>query len=313
MLKKPILYLWLSLLLCLFGCTPAADNPDETAVAENIPTGTIVLGDTGVNRAEKIEALQPTADYIAAQLHEYGIGVGEVKIAPDLETMIQWINEGEVDIYFDSPYPTMIILDDTEMRPVMRQWRQGVGQYQSVIFTSNEANITTLDDLQGQIIAFEEAYSSSGFMLPYTLLAEEGFTLKEVTSTDDPVAEDEIGYIFSESDVNTVEWVISGKVIAGATDSPTYDVDIPAPTKQHLTELARSVLVPRGIVSMHSSVDPAVETAVIEILQEMEASEEGVAAMALTGTNRFDELPDGVDQTLEFLTSLFSLLHPTPN
>lgn len=77
MLKKPILYLWLILLLFSFGCTPAADNPDETAVAENIPSGTIVLGDTGVNRAEKIEALQPTADYIAAQLHGYGIGVIE--------------------------------------------------------------------------------------------------------------------------------------------------------------------------------------------------------------------------------------------
>ena len=100
---------FLLLLLAIFvGCTQTADpTPEpETAVVDGL---TLILGDISDEPAETINGTQPTANYLAAQLSEYGITDSEVKIAPDLETMIQWMQAGEVDLYFDSPYPVLVI------------------------------------------------------------------------------------------------------------------------------------------------------------------------------------------------------------
>ncbi len=305
--QKLFTSLWLFSLSLLMACTAVVEEQTSTAVVQtDIPTGSIVIGDVSVDRADTIEKLQPTADYIASQLHEYGIGIGEVRVAPDLETMIQWMNNGEIDIYFDSSYPTTIIVEQTEMQPVLRQWRKGIDQYQSVVFS--QSDITSLDQLLGKAIAFEEAYSSSGFVLPYTLMLDQGYKFKQVTSLGDPVADDEIGYFFSGSDFNTIELVINGKIAAGAVDSPTYEQDIPDATKERFSELARSVFVPRQIVSLRIDLDPAVFEAIVFTLKEMENSTEGVSAMAQTNTTRFDEFPDGAEISMAFLLDLYSKL-----
>ncbi|MGB7442355.1 MAG: hypothetical protein WA919_14910 [Coleofasciculaceae cyanobacterium] len=65
----------------------------------------IVLADIASNPSKKIKQFQPLADYLAANLSESDARLGKVKIAPDLKTISQWLQSGEVDIYFDSPYP----------------------------------------------------------------------------------------------------------------------------------------------------------------------------------------------------------------
>ena len=62
-------------------------TPEATPILT--ASGIIVVGDISTEPAKRIERFQPFADYLAIQLNEIDIGVGEVKIAPDMETMAQ--------------------------------------------------------------------------------------------------------------------------------------------------------------------------------------------------------------------------------
>src|SRR3972149_1107605 len=70
---------------------------------EDSSRSTLILADISTDPAKSIKRFQPLADYLAERLGEQGIEAGEVKVAPDLETMVEWIAAGEVDLYFDSP------------------------------------------------------------------------------------------------------------------------------------------------------------------------------------------------------------------
>jgi phosphonate transport system substrate-binding protein len=183
-----LVYLCLSLILLLAGCntaSPPSPTPEPTAApSPEADAGVIVLGDIGDNPAEKIERFQPLADYLAAHLADYGISVGEVRIAPDFDTMISWIEAGEVDLYFDSLFPIMMISNETGAQPILRRWKGGDAAYHSVIFTRADGELASIEDLTGQIIGFEEAFSTSGYMLPTAHLLEAGIPMVEVDSPE---------------------------------------------------------------------------------------------------------------------------------
>ena len=81
----------------------AIATPDSGTVAGNARA--IVLGDIADDPAKKIATSTPLADYLTANLGELGITEGRVKIAPDMETMAQWLEAGEVDLCFEASTP----------------------------------------------------------------------------------------------------------------------------------------------------------------------------------------------------------------
>ena len=132
---KTVIVVFLAILLLLTACggddeeVATAEPTEEVAAA----TGVIVLSDIDEDDpVGKLEEFQPIADYLAANLGDFGIGTGEVKIAPDLDTMVSWLASGEVDIFYDSLFPAMIV-NDREWRcsaaARLAWWRTGVPFY----------------------------------------------------------------------------------------------------------------------------------------------------------------------------------------
>ena len=72
-----------------------------------------------------------------------------------------------------------------------------------------------MDDFVGKVLAFEDPYSTSGFLLPAGTLVQQGFTLREVSRPDANVAPGEIGYYFALDEENTVELLLRGLVAGG--------------------------------------------------------------------------------------------------
>src|SRR5690606_33118453 len=105
------------LLLTAVGCTtapePTPTTVPPTQAATNVPAEhasgktTLVIADISDAPTDVIEAFQPMADYLAANLAEQGIQDGVVKVAPDIDSMARLLESGEVDLYFDSPYPAL--------------------------------------------------------------------------------------------------------------------------------------------------------------------------------------------------------------
>jgi len=290
---------------CSGGATPA---PTDALVTEAVVvTRAVVLGDISDDPAEVIEGTQPFADYLASQLADYGITEGQVRIASSTDEMAKLLANGDVDLYFDSTYPATLISDKAGAKVVLRRWRFGVEEYQSVIFASVVSGITSIDQLPGHMVAMDAPYSTSGFLLPSVHLLENNLTLVGKKSYGDPVSQDEVGFVFSYDDDNTLQWVLSGLTDAGVTDDFHFDVDFPKDAIAQLVELARTEYTPRQVVVMRSDLDADLLQAIIRVLTTMHESEAGAAALKPFQTTKFDEFPEGIESATARMREMMEL------
>ena len=266
--------------------SPSPTNPS----AEE--TKTIVLADASKNPSKKIKRFQPLADYLAANLEEeFGITKGEVKIAPDLETVIQWLKDGEADLYIDSPYPAMLAVQQAGAQPILRRWKDGDAEYRTIIFTMADRGINSLADLKGKSIAFDDNRSTTGYMLPLFHLLKAGLNPAEKPSMNSLIATSEVGYVFSNDDDNTTEWTIEGKTAAGALDNQTFE-KVPEDLRTEMKVLVETENITRNIVLVRANMPPSQIEAIETVLLAMDKTPEGQAVLKqFAETTKFDRFP----------------------
>ncbi len=307
-----------TLLACaLMACTaPATDTPPtETDIpAPSSPEGqVIVLGDISDDPGEVIEGSQPLANYLAAHLADQGISEGQVKIAADTDEMIQLLKDGKIDLYFDSIYPATLISDASGAQPFLRRWRYGVETYYTVIFASAESGITEIEDLAGHMIAFDNPFSTSGYLMPAVYLREHGLKLVGKQSYEDPVAEDEVGFVYSYDDENTLQWVLSGRIAAGATDDYYYANLFPDEARENLIVLTETDPVPRQVVVARPGMDPDLLAAIKDVLLTIHEDPEAQTALeAFSATSRFDEFPEGIENAQRRMREMMDIAQGIP-
>lgn len=297
---------YLILIVALVGCTPPSATPTATVAPTTAPatTRTLVIGDIGDDPAERINEFQPLADYLASRLGEYGIGDVGIKIAPDFDTMIAWMRSGEIDLYFDSPYPTYILAKQAGAKPILRRWRNGVGEYHTVIFSLKAGGPATLDALKGKLVAYDAPFSTSGYFLPTAYFLSKGLKPVEKPNGEATVAPDEVGYVFTFDDDNIIQWVISGKAAAGAVNSVNF-AEMAEDTKAAVQILAETESVPRHIVLARAGMEADLITAIKALLMGLDKTEEGIAILKqFQKTNKFDEFPDGAEATFARMEAL---------
>jgi phosphonate transport system substrate-binding protein len=310
----------IGLLLFIFAaCGNPASAPTKAPVATQPPATEspaeerfIVFGDISDDPAEVIDGAQPIADYLAAQLKDYGITGGQVKVAASTEEMISLLKSGEVDIYFDSTYPATLISDASGAQIIVRRWKFGVEKYNSVIFASKESGIKSIDDLKGKMVAMDAPYSTSGFMLPAVYLTEKGLTLVGKANNTDPVGKDEVGFAFAYDDQNVLQWVLSGLTPAGVTDDYNFDKAFPPEATAKLVELARTESTPRQVGVARAGLEPDLLKAIIQVLITMHENPEGQKALKSFQSTRFDEFPEGIESAMGRIREMMDLVKGIP-
>ncbi|MEM8642568.1 MAG: phosphate/phosphite/phosphonate ABC transporter substrate-binding protein [Cyanobacteria bacterium P01_G01_bin.54] len=295
------------LLLSTWGCAAQTTPAPEEPVINSAATGTIVLGDISDEPTKTIKRYQPLADYLASQLGEVGMGQGAVEVAPDLDTMLQYLESGAVDLYFDSPYPAMLTSEEVGAKPILRRWKEGVASYNTIIFTRADSEIKSLEDLNGKIVAFDHVVSTSGFMLPLAHLKEAGLTLTEKGAANVTVSTDEVGYILSGDDDNSIQWTLTQKVDAAAVGSSDF-AKIPEDARQQLRIIAETESVPRHVAMVSPTLTEEEVSAIVEILLAMGETEQEKKILAeFETTTKFDNFPEGVDSAFERMRELYRL------
>ena len=284
------------------------EDQQEGTLPEPEYNQVIVLGDISDDPAEVIEGTQPLADYLAGKLGDFGITEGQVRIASTADEMSEYLTAGEVDIYFDSVYPATLISDATGAQPFLRRWRFGVEEYYSVIFTSKDSGITSVADLPGHVIAMDNPFSTSGFVLPSNYLIGEGY---QVAGGQSP-SSDEIGFVFSYDDENTLQWVLNGRVDAGATDDYHFFVAFPEDVRNDLLLLAETEMVPRQVAVARPGIDPALLEAITQVLISAHEDQAGQAALEPFQTTRFDQFPEGIEAAQERMRQMMDIVQAIP-
>jgi phosphonate transport system substrate-binding protein len=158
------------------------------------------------------------------------------------------------------------------------------------------------------VIAFEEPHSTSGYVLPAGTLLERGFKLIEVTSPDQPIGTEEIGYLFSRDEENTFELVTQDRVVAGAVSNKDY-YDLTTELKQKIQDFDRSITVPRQLVSARAGLSTSLQDEVIRLLKALDKTPEGRELLdGLKKTKTFDSLDEDSRAALKKLGEYISLV-----
>ena len=287
-------------------------SPTPTPIPTTEPTTTVVkplvLATVASDPAKTINAFQPLADYLAADLSQFGITEGQVKVAPDLDTLAKWLKTGEVDIFFDSVYPVMIMADTTGAKPILRRWKSGIAEYNTVFIANISSGILSIQDLKGHTVGMDSDASTSAYMLPRAYLADAGIKTVLQSTPDAQVAKDEIGYVFTHSDENTIQWVLSGKVVAGAIGLQVYN-DIPEADRKNIVVVAETEKLPRAMAAVRGTLPTDMVDAIKGLLIGLDLTEEGKAILVkFEKTARFDEFPGGADTALARIRQLYNLV-----
>jgi phosphonate transport system substrate-binding protein len=298
--------------------TPAlTPTPAPIPTPMPCPGKTLTFGEISDDPTEVIESVTPFANYIAGRLAPYGVMCGRVVVRGQIEEMIKLIQDGEVDIIQDSAYPAWFVSSATGAKPILRRWRYCTQEYYSVIFTTKDSGITSIDDLRGKMVAMDNIYSTTGFALPVAYLIDHGLNVALKDSYKDPVGENEIGIIFSYDDINTISLVDSGKVSAGATDDYNFNKHNPnnkeTETPGKYVKLAVTSPVMRQVALVRPDMASGLQAAIIDEMSNAHLNKVGLDAMlASVGTCKYDEFPEGIDATFAQMQAMHNKIIVIP-
>jgi phosphonate transport system substrate-binding protein len=216
--------------------------------------------------------------------------------------------DGAVDVYFDSAYPALAVREQAGSRVILRRWKGGDPVYWGVLVARSDSDIESASGFEGGVVAFEEPFSTSGYLLQAGTLIQSGLNIRQVSGPEADVGPGEIGYFFSRDEKNTVALILDGRV-AGAGLSNQDLAELPPDILAQLTVLERTIAVPRQLVSVRPGLDPALASQLQQLLANLHQTQEGRALLeGLKGTARFDLLPPDSLASLGEMVKLMALL-----
>ena len=252
--------------------------------------GPLTLGFISSSPMEESRRFSPFASYLARQLQSEGIGEGNVVAASSIEAMSSLLRMSQADIYIDGFFPTMAVSRLSGSKLLLRRWKDGGSDHKSVIVTRKDSRIAILEHLGGKVIAFDEPFSSSGYFVPKVELLKIAFLVLADRPNVGPVKGDEIRYVFSRGDTNTIYMVANGEVAAGAVDDRKFHAL--AKNLDGLKILHETASFPRQIVSHRADFPVKLLTKIKDVLLNMTRTEEGRKVLReFDNTTKFDEIP----------------------
>ena len=248
----------------------------------------LTVGSLSNTPSEEIPTFLPFAEYLAAGLGDLGIDDARVKVSRNHAEMAELMKRGEVDLFIDSSVSALIMQRLIGGEFLARRWKKGIGEYHSVIFVRTESPVQNIADLAGHTIAFEEPFSSSGYLLPASEIRQAGLSL---SSGQDQTGSDVVGYRFTGADQSTLLWVLNGRVEAGAMAENKL-AKLSASLSGDLRVIHKSVAIPYHVVVNRAGLSTALLQAIHGRLLDMENSEAGrLTLKAFEKTTRVDDIP----------------------
>ena len=275
----------------------------------NATSNSITLGLVSeINQAAIKAHFHDLVQYLGRRLSSGGEGVGEVVVAPTPFALVKLLEQRQVDFYMESVYPTYWInYVNGAGKMILRRWKGGMAEYQSLLFTKRGGGIRRLDDLRGKTIVFEDPDSTSGYLLPKLFLQRNGFKLVQKKDFDANATPGQISYLFAYRRDKLIDLVFTQQAAAGAISDDDYG-KLSDDQKADIIVLAQTERLPRHLVSVRANLSPLTVARLTDILIAMHDDPEGQKILKKTDrTTKFDLLPGGEEGLRkQLLRSFFS-------
>ena len=257
-------------------------NPVSAQTSENSSVSserehTLVLGRISDEPKKHFARLEVMADYLAQRLGDVGISSGRVVFAKDVNHMAQLLENGQVDIFSETPFSAIRLVDIAGAEVLAREWKKGVATYKTVFFKRKESDLMSLMDLKGKKIAFEDPGSTSAFFIPLALIRLAGLETVKLVNVRDEVAPDKVGYAFTRGERNMVKWVSLGVTDAGTFSNIDWE-EITHKSAEAIGTLEvfhESAPFLRSIILARSDLQSKIKTSLKDILFSMHVNPEG--------------------------------------
>lgn len=177
----------------LFGCTKktaelgTAENPVKLHFVPSVDAK--VIEDNSKKFKEHLEKTTP---------YKY-----EVTIPQSFVAVVEAFGTKRADVAAINTFGYVLAHDKYQAEARLTVLRHGSSTYQSQFIAKADSGIKTLEDLAGKKIAFVDAASTSGYLLPLKTLKDKKIEPKET--------------MFAQKHDNVVSMVYQGQVDAGAT------------------------------------------------------------------------------------------------
>lgn len=200
------------------------------------------------------------ANHMAGKLGDLGYRRGHGVVVGGLDEMVALLRDGHIDMISDSPLSALQLSQRGGAEIVLREWKDKVPVYRSVVIVAKNSPVQSLADLRGRRIVLEDRGSTTGFLLPLAALQAAGLALVELPKVDAPVPDGKVGYVFSGNELNIASWTARGLVDAGAYSDQDLDDNDRTPKRMrndlrviHLSQpVVRSVVLLRaGLPAEH--------------------------------------------------------------
>jgi phosphonate transport system substrate-binding protein len=286
---------WRGMILVLFLAVAALPQDAGAQTAKGAEAKPINLGlISEINQSAVEEHFREFIRYVARRISPGSENQAKLVIAPTVFEMAKLLEQRRVDFYMESPYPTYRInYVHGAGKTLLRRWKGGQAEYQSLIITKRDGGIKQLSDLRGKTIVFEDPGSTSGYFLPKLFLSRNGFKLVEKRGYDLYASPNETTYFFVYSRRKLIESVLTKQAAAGTISDDDY-ASLDKKSKAEITVLSQTEKLPRHLVSVRSDLAPLMVGRLEEILLAMHEDEEGRRILKkIDQTTKFDRLPGG--------------------
>jgi phosphonate transport system substrate-binding protein len=264
----------------------------------------LTLGFISASPMEESKKFSHLANYLARHLQSHGIGEGNVVAANSIEAMASLLRLSKADIYIDGFFPALAVSRLSGSKPWLRRWKNSGSDHKSVFFTRKDSRITIFEHLGGKVIAFDEPFSSFGYFVPKVELLKITFTVLPDRPGVGAVKGDEVRYVFSRGDTNTIYKVANGEVAAGAVDDQRFHAL--AKNLNGLKILHETASFPRQLVSHRADLSDKLVTKINKLLLNITRTQEGRKVLnEFDNTAKFDEIPAPVHDQMMGLKKYF--------
>jgi phosphonate transport system substrate-binding protein len=288
--RLPYLLLVAALLLGFAAQSNAAAQTRDRTQIKTLTLGLI----SETHRREIEEHFRDFARYVARKLSSEQAIEGRVVTAPTPFELAKLLEQRRVDFFMESAYPTYVInVVHGQGKLLLRRWKGGMADYYSLIFTKRNGGIKRLEDLKGKTIVFEDAGSTSGYLLPKLFLLRRGLKLKEKRGFSADSEPTDVGYVFVYTQQKLIDWVLTQQAAAGAFSNDDHAA-LEETRKADIAVLAQTERLPRHLVSVRGDLAPALVSRLETILLAMHEDAEGRKILQRAdSTTKFDMLPGG--------------------
>jgi len=271
----------------------------------------LTFGTISAVPVEEVQVFQPFVDFIAGQLAGDGIDAGKVVVAENVNQMAALLKSGQVDLFIDSSVTALVVNKLAGSQFMLRRWKKGREQYRSVIFVNDDSPITALDDLKDKLIAFEEPFSTSGYMLPALVIRAQRLGLNEVANVKSAPISGRIGYVMAYDNETQAAWLERGRVQAVAMAEDDF-LSFSKTALKPLRALFVTPYVPYHVVTHRSGLDARLVARIKSVLKSAHETEVGRGVLrSFEKTTKFDDIPQSLlDNVLEFEPFLQQVIAP---